>query len=61
MNSAINVINSKIDRRKSYYLVLDTETANGLDTPLMYDVGGCICDKRGIKRTSGADGGSKET
>ena len=47
MNSAINIINSKIDRRKSYYLVLDTETANGLDNPLMYDVGGCICDKRG--------------
>ena len=29
MNSAINIINSKIDKRKSYYLVLDTETANG--------------------------------
>ena len=47
MNSAINTVNSKIDRRKNYYLVLDTETANGLDNPLMYDVGGCICDKRG--------------
>lgn len=48
MNSAINVLSTKIDHRKSYYLVIDTETANGLDNPFMYDLGGCICDKKGI-------------
>lgn len=37
----------KIDRRKNYYLTIDTETANGLDCPLMYDLGGCIHDKKG--------------
>ena len=37
----------KIDRRKSYYFVFDTETANGLDDPIMYDLGGAIVDKKG--------------
>lgn len=37
----------KIDKRKNYYLTIDTETANGLDCPLMYDLGGCIHDKKG--------------
>ena len=35
----------KIDRRKSYYLTIDTETANGFDDPIVYDIGGCIHDK----------------
>ena len=37
----------KIDRRISYFLVFDTETANSLDNPLMYDLGFAIVDKRG--------------
>lgn len=36
-----------IDKRKSYYLTIDTETANGLDDPMMYDLGGAIHDKQG--------------
>ncbi len=35
------------DNRKSYFMVLDTETANGLDDPLVYDVGWAIVDKAG--------------
>ena len=37
----------KIDRRKNYYLTIDTETANGLEDPLVYDIGGCVHDKKG--------------
>lgn len=37
----------KIDRRRNYYLTIDTETANGLDDPMMYDLGGCVHDKQG--------------
>lgn len=37
----------KIDRRKNYYLTVDTETANGLDDPIVYDIGGCVHDKKG--------------
>lgn len=37
----------KIDRRKSYYIVFDTETANGLDDPIVYDLGGAVVDKKG--------------
>lgn len=37
----------KIDKRKNYYLTIDTETANGLDDPIVYDIGGCIHDKKG--------------
>lgn len=37
----------KIDKRKSYYIVFDTETANGLDDPIMYDFGGAVVDKKG--------------
>lgn len=33
--------------KKKFYLVLDVETANSTDDPLVYDVGGAICDKRG--------------
>ena len=36
-----------IDRRKNYYIVFDTETANGLDDPIVYDLGGAVVDKRG--------------
>ncbi len=37
----------KIDRRKNYYLTIDTETANSLDDPLVYDIGGAVHDKKG--------------
>ena len=36
-----------IDKRKAYYLTIDTETANSMDDPLVYDIGGCIHDKQG--------------
>lgn len=36
-----------MDRRRSYYLVFDTETANTMDDPLVYDIGGAIVDKQG--------------
>lgn len=36
-----------IDKRKNYYLTIDTETANSLDDPMMYDLGGAVHDKRG--------------
>lgn len=36
-----------MDKRKTYYLTIDTETANGLDDPMMYDLGGCIHDRKG--------------
>ena len=36
-----------MDKRKSYYLTIDTETANSLECPFMYDLGGAIHDKRG--------------
>lgn len=37
----------KIDRRKSYYITLDTETTNGFDDPLVYDLGFAVVDKDG--------------
>ena len=36
-----------MDRRKNYYLTIDTETANTLECPLMYDIGGAVHDKKG--------------
>ena len=36
-----------MDRRKHYFLVLDTETANSLENPLVYDMGWAIVDKYG--------------
>ena len=36
-----------MDKRKNYYLTIDTETANTFDDPLVYDLGGCIHDKKG--------------
>jgi hypothetical protein len=38
---------TKIDRRKSYYLTIDTETANTLECPLVFDLGGAVHDKKG--------------
>jgi DNA polymerase III epsilon subunit-like protein len=38
---------TKIDHRKNYYIVFDTETANGLDDPIVYDIGGAVVDKKG--------------
>ena len=38
---------NKIDNRKNYYLTIDTETTNGFDDPIVYDIGGCIHDKEG--------------
>lgn len=38
---------TKIDKRKNYYLVFDTETTNGFDDPIVYDIGGAIIDKKG--------------
>ena len=37
----------KIDRRKNYYVILDTETLNGLDDPFVYDKGFIVTDKKG--------------
>ena len=36
-----------MDRRKHYFLVLDTETANSLEDPIVYDMGWAIVDKYG--------------
>lgn len=36
-----------IDKRRNYYLTIDTETANSLEDPMMYDLGGCIHDRQG--------------
>lgn len=33
--------------QKKFYIVLDTETANGLDCPLTYDIGFAVIDKHG--------------
>jgi len=37
----------KIDKRKNYYIVFDTETTNGLSDPIVYDLGFAIIDKKG--------------
>ncbi len=37
----------KIDKRKKYTLILDTETAGGLDQKLIYDFGYVIADRQG--------------
>lgn len=37
----------KIDKRIKYHMVLDTETANSIECPLMYDCGFMVIDKRG--------------
>ena len=40
-------IPQKIDRRRNYIVMLDTETANDLECPLTYDIGWAIVDKWG--------------
>lgn len=37
----------KIDKRRNYYLVIDTETANTIGQPLAYDIGFAIMDTQG--------------
>ena len=37
----------KVDKRKRYYIVFDTETANGLNDPIVYDLGFAVVDKMG--------------
>lgn len=37
----------KIDKRKNHYLTIDTEATNGLTDPIVYDIGGCVHDKKG--------------
>lgn len=37
----------KIDRRKKYFIVLDTETTNNLQDNLAYDIGYLVSDKKG--------------
>lgn len=41
--------NIKIDHRKRYGIVIDTETTNGLDNPLFYDIGWQVIDSYGNK------------
>ena len=41
----------KIDHRHIYGIMIDTETANGLDDPLFYDVGWQVIDSHGRKYT----------
>lgn len=36
-----------MDKRKSYYLTIDTETANTMEDPMMYDLGGAVHDRLG--------------
>lgn len=37
----------KIDRRRTYFIALDTETAGSIASPLPYDVGWIVTDKHG--------------
>lgn len=41
--------NIKIDHRKNYGIMLDTETVNGLEYPLFYDIGWQVIDSKGNK------------
>ena len=36
-----------MDKRKTYYLTIDTETANTIEDPMMYDLGGAVHDRYG--------------
>ena len=36
-----------IDKRKKYFLAIDVEGVGELDSPLTYDIGGAVIDKRG--------------
>ena len=37
----------KIDKRRSYFLTIDTETANNMDNTLVFDMSGADHDKKG--------------
>ena len=41
----------KLDKRKHYYLTLDTETANSTEKPLVYDIGGAVHDMQGDRKS----------
>lgn len=43
------LMNNKIDHRKKYGVMIDTETVNGLEYPLFYDVGWEVIDSKGNK------------
>lgn len=36
-----------MSRKKEYFLIIDTETANTVEEPLPYDIGYCIADRTG--------------
>ena len=36
-----------MSRKKDMYLVIDVETCNSLESPLPYDIGYAICDRKG--------------
>lgn len=40
-------LTEKLNYCRNYYLIIDVETANTLDDPLVYDIGGAIIDKKG--------------
>jgi len=43
----IRMKDTRPDKRKTYFMVLDVETANTVEDPLVYDIGYIIGDKRG--------------
>lgn len=43
----MNETNLKIDRRRKYGIIIDTETANSTEEPLFYDVGWAVIDSKG--------------
>lgn len=38
---------NRIDRRRHYFIVFDTETTNTIDCPFVYDIGWAVVDKHG--------------
>ena len=36
-----------MSRKKEYFLIIDTETCNSLEEPLVYDIGYCVTDRNG--------------
>ena len=36
-----------MDKRKKYFLIIDTETAGTIEKPIIFDIGGAIIDKKG--------------
>ncbi len=45
------VMMKKLDKRKKYIMVIDTETAGAITAPLVYDLGIAITDKKGKRQT----------